>query len=334
VKESDIRPAELFARYLDLCRCDAETFFRGDEWEETACVACGGGGERAFEKHGFRYNLCSLCRTLYASPRPTAAALARYYTSSPSSAFWVTDFYRTTEDARRGHMFKPRAAQVRAAVAALGIAEPATIVDIGAGYGVFCEEIQKQFPRARVIAVEPSAALGTVCRDKGFTLVPAFLEDLDRDAIPSDGATVFTSFELFEHLHDPTTFLLRCRQLMRPGDVLVLTTLSGTGFDIQVLWDQAKAVFPPHHLNFLNPWSLESLARRCGLDDVAVTTPGKLDVDIVKNHGAADGIARFLRTMTGIAGDATGASLQQWLQEQRLSSHMMMVARSGEAGRA
>ena len=131
----------------------------------------------------------------------------------------------------------------------------------------------------------------------------------------------------------PRAFLQRLRALLRPQDILILTTLSGTGFDIQVLWERAKAVFPPHHLNFLNPWSIERLARECGFKDVSVTTPGKLDVDIVRNHGADSGIGRFLRTIAATTPDVPDAGLQSWIQQARLSSHMMMVARTGESSR-
>lgn len=329
MKEADIRPAALFDRYLALCRSDAKTFFEPSEWEPVGCPACGADGTAAFVKHGFSYRACPECDTLFASPRPTAAALARYYTESPSAKFWATDFYRTTEDARRERMFRPRAQRVRELTAGAG--DPDAVVDIGGGYGVFCEEIQKQLPAARVCAIEPSPALGAVCRAKGFTVVPAFLEQVSRADLPLDGGrAVFTSFELFEHLHTPRLFLERCRALMRGEDTLVLTTLSGTGFDIQLLWERAKAVFPPHHLNFLNPWSIERLARDCGFDDVVVTTPGRLDVDIVKNDGSASGASRFLRTAARRAGEGAEAALQGWIQQHRLSSHMMMVARVGE----
>jgi SAM-dependent methyltransferase len=327
MKEADIRPAALFDRYLALCREDAERFFRADEWEDVACPACGAAGEPQFVKHAFRYCLCPVCDTIFASPRPTASALGRLYTESASVRFWASDFYRDTERARRELMFKPRAMRVRDAAAAAGVPTPAGVVDIGAGYGVFCEEIQKVWPDAVVCGVEPSPTLAVVCRGKGFRVIEKFVEDVTRAEIaPPDGPAVFTSFELFEHLHDPRRFLERCRALLRTGDLLVLTTLSGTGLDIQVLWENAKAVFPPHHLNFFNPWSLERLAAACGFGEVTITTPGRLDVDIVRNSLSAGGEGRFFRTVFKHGSEEARAELQAWLQKHRFSSHMMMVA--------
>ena len=328
MKEADIRPAELFERYLALCRRDAEEFFRADEWESAACPACGAEGDESFVKHTFHYRLCSGCETLFASPRPNATALGRYYTEAESVRFWATDFYRDTEDARRERMFRPRAelvAQTARRVApdrAVG-----AVIDIGAGYGVFCEEIRRILPQSVICAIEPSPALARVCRDKALTVIENFVQEVEPSELPQrDGMRVFTSFELLEHLHSPSQFLDSIRSLMRKGDLLVLTTLSGTGFDIQVLWQDAKAIFPPHHLNFLNPWSLGDLAARRGFDVIEVTTPGKLDVDIVSNNLPLVADHRFVNTIYRHADSDARQELQKWLQSHRFSSHMMLVA--------
>ena len=298
MKEAEIRPSALFDEYLELCRHDAETFFGSEEWEDVPCPGCGGSGDEAFVKHTFRYCLCGTCDTLYANPRPSAAALGRLYTDSASVRFWSTDFYRRTENARRELMFKPRAELAReTARKALGGQDVATVVDIGAGYGVFCEEIRNLLPGAQICAVEPAPGLAAACRGKGLYTVPRFLEDLQADELPQATPRLFTSFELFEHLHTPADFLRTLKRLMAPGDVLMLTTLSGTGLDIQVLWSEARAVFPPHHLNFLNPAILSTLAAGCGFDNIRVTTPGKLDVDILTNSAARVRDHRFISTV-------------------------------------
>jgi len=331
MKETDIRPAELFDRYLALCRRDATEFFRADEWETAVCPGCGAEGLESFVKHTFHYRLCDRCETLFASPRPKAAALIRYYTESESVRFWATDFYRDTESARRERMFRPRAQLVAETARRLSPDRAvAAVFDIGAGYGVFCEEIRRALPQALVCGIEPSPALAQVCRDKGIAVIEAFVQDVAPEQLPpTDGMRVFTSFELLEHLHSPADFLTSIRDLMADGDLLVLTTLSGTGFDIQVLWQDAKAIFPPHHLNFLNPWSLGDLAARCGFDVLEMTTPGKLDVDIVNNNLPLLDDHRFVKTVYRHAAAEARLELQRWLQDHRFSSHMMLVARRG-----
>ncbi len=111
--------------------------------------------------------------------------------------------------------------------------------------------------------------------------------------------------------------------LMRPGDLLVLTTLSSTGLDIRVLWEQSASINPPHHINFLNPGAMRQLADRCGLTLLDVTTPGQLDIDILRNN--MDKISdRFWRLL--VQSDvATRTRWQSVVAETGNSSHLWAV---------
>ena len=169
---------------------------------------------------------------------------------------------------------------VRAAMEKFGIID-ASVIDIGGGYGVFAEEYEKLTNNA-VIIIEPGPSLATACRERGLTVVEKFLEGVTDNDLPKT-PRFFVSFELFEHLHDPASFFEHLNSIMNPGDLFLFTTLSGSGLDIQVLWEQSKSVSPPHHLNFLNPASVPLLLDRCGFETLEITTPGKLDIDIMKN---------------------------------------------------
>jgi hypothetical protein len=65
------------------------------------------------------------------------------------------------------------------------------------------------------------------------------------------------------------------------------------------------------------------LFERAGLEDVSVTTPGVLDVNIVQNAAKKDPAIledqRFIRNL--FASDETAASFQEFLSENLLSSH-------------
>jgi hypothetical protein len=137
---------------------------------------------------------------------------------------------------------------------------------------------------------------------------------------------VFVSFELFEHLHDPSLFLKHLNALMGSGDLFIFTTLSGSGVDIQALWENSKSVMPPHHLNFLNPRSIELLLARLGFESLEITTPGKLDIDILVNNPAAIK-DRFWKTFISTASDSEKAEWQKMISASGWSSHMMVVCR-------
>jgi hypothetical protein len=324
MKEADIRPESIFDEYLRLAAEDTKVYFSDVERVDDFCPACGGRGEPAIRKHGFVYELCPDCQTLYVNPRPAASAFAKYYTNSASSKYWATTFYRETASARREKIWKPKANALTALLKGCANHEKWTVVDVGGGYGLFAEEIRSLLG-GEPIVIEPAPHLATVCREKSLTVIQKFLEEV----LPSDipvAPRAFVSFELFEHLHDPAQFLNHLNTLMEPRDLFVFTTLSGTGVDIQALWEDSKSVMPPHHLNFFNPYSIRILLERCGLECVDVSTPGKLDIDIlVNNYNQIKD--RFWRTIISISSDTEKQRWQDVISASGWSSHMMVVCK-------
>lgn len=328
MKEAEIRPALLFDRYLELCRRDIENFF-GDAagFFEIACPACGcGDTASAFLKFGFRYVECPHCRSLYVSPRPPAAAIDRYYREAESVRFWSTHFFRETAEARREKIFRGRAHFVAEWVDRLGLGRDASIVDVGAGYGIFLEELAAQGRLGRILGIEPSPELAAVCRGKGFEVLEKPVEAVDVGELE---AVFSTAFEVLEHVSDPTAFLRAMRRTLAPGGVLLFTTLTCSGFDIQVLWEQSKSVHPPHHLNLLSVTGLRQLARNAGLRILELSTPGRLDVDIVRNALLEDPalpVPRFARALALEAPDEARDAFQAFLAQNEMSSHVRVLA--------
>jgi SAM-dependent methyltransferase len=326
MRESDIRPADLFKEYMRLSERDAATMFVDVPRQAIDCVACGGASTKhEFDKNGFGYCRCEECGTLYQSPRPAIEAFERFYVNSVSSDFWAREFFPRVADARRSAIIAPRAAELARMLRALG-ASPASIVDVGAGHGVFLSEIIGQFPGAAGIAVEPSAEMAASCRGLGFAVREALAEDVTD--LEGKGDLV-TSIEVIEHTHDPLRFLTNLAKFAAPGGRVFFTTLGADGFDVRVLGRHANAVFPPYHLNFMSVRGFEVMCRRAGLVDIEVLTPGKLDVDIVRNKlkempELADQ-QPFLRAI--VADETIAADFQQFLASHRLSSHTWVLAR-------
>jgi len=323
MKEEEIRPKEIFDQYLHLCEKDSRNYFDDAEHANTECPACCSEGDFSFHKNGFYYAQCPNCQTLFVTPRPSAKAFSKYYTESESAEYWATTFYKHTAEARREKLWKPKAKMVREAMQRFGMLD-ADVIDIGGGYGIFSEEYE-QLTNKSVIIIEPGPGLAKVCRDRGLKVVEKFLEEVTDDDLPQ-ATRFFVSFELFEHLHDPASFFKYLNSIMKPEDLFLFTTLSGTGVDIQVLWEHSKSVSPPHHLNFLNPISVPILLGRCGFEALEITTPGKLDIDIMKNSReyVKD---RFWKTFLDSASETDIAQWQKLVTDSGWSSHMMTICR-------
>ena len=322
MKEDEIRPASVFDEFLRLAREDVVTYFGAAERQNGVCPACGEKGATAFVKQSFNYESCQNCHSLFVNPRPLAEAFSRYYTESPSSKYWASTFYKETAEARRAKLWQPKAQMIREFVNEYA-SDCHDVVDIGGGYGIFAEEYEK-ISGKKVIVIEPSPSLAQVCREKGLFVVQNFLENVDEGQLGAN-PKVFVSFELFEHLHDPHKFLSHLLKLMDSGDLFIFTTLSGVGLDIQALWEDSKSVSPPHHLNFINPKAARILLERVGFHVLEASTPGKLDIDILCKEPALIK-DRFWRTFAAQATDQEKQSMQIYLADNGLSSHMLAVA--------
>lgn len=328
MKESEIRPQKLFNQYLKLARMDTDRFFSDhSRFVTVACPGCGSQTcEPAIVKLKFKYMLCAQCGSLYLSPRPTIEMYERYYQGAESVKFWSSHFFKETAEARRQKIFKPRARLVaewlkRFETTAKG---NRLFVDIGSGYAIFLQEIKRLGVFTKILGIEPEANLAQVGRAQGFTILEKKLEAIDDGEIGADFAT---AFEVLEHVFSPQDFLSAARRILRPGGILMFTTLTVSGFDIQVLWEHSKSIYPPHHINLLSRRGMRELARRSGLELVDLSTPGELDVDIVKNikrENPEIQLPRFIASIIDAPANVR-AQFQDFLKENELSSHIRVI---------
>ncbi len=327
MKEQEIRPSELVDEYLRLAELDARKCFSDQDRRHQACVACDGHEVRfGFTKVGFDYVTCRTCGTLFLNPRPSKESFDSFYRDSESSRYWAEVFFPAVAEVRREKVFGRRVKQIHEL---LGPSAQAAhhVVDVGAGYGIFLEEWARKWPDSRLVGVEPSSSLADVCRGKGLEVIEAVAED----AVGHDkSADLVTCFEVLEHVHDPLAFVKSLVRFVRPGGLVVVSTLTVDGFDLQVLWEKSTQISPPHHINFLSKIGLERLFQRAGLVDIEISTPGELDVDIVRNalgrRSVTDMSHRILHALA--PNDASATGLQDHLRRHRLSSHAWILGRS------
>lgn len=331
MKESDIRPADLLAEYLRLSAEDATRLIAAyPGTPRRSCPACDADSPaRPFAKNGLTLADCGNCGTLYAVTVPAPAALERLYRDSPSTRYWAKVFFPAVAEARRVKIFQPRAVAILDKARARGV-DPSRILDVGAGTGVMLEELRALLGPVDLGAVEPSGELAAQCRTKGFRVFEGFADQAAKTEGWRARAEMTISFEVIEHVSDVAGYLGAIRALTRPGGLVLISGLCGTGFDILVLRERANAVAPPHHLNFLSRRGVEIVLQRAGLDLLEFETPGKLDLDIVANALRADPSATsdaFARHLALDAPSETQAAFQRFLADNGLSSHMWILAR-------
>ncbi len=328
LREDDIRPDELRAEQAAAQARDLERLLQGrDGFVRVRCPACDADQPRpAWSKQGLEYVACGACETVYMSPRPTAEQLRTFYETSENYAFWSTHVFPASEAARRERIFRPRAERVVELCDRLA-PDARELLEVGAGFGTFCEEARRTGRFARVVAVEPAPDLAEACRSRGIEVIEAPIEAAALDGLAFD---VIASFEVLEHLFSPAAFVASCASLLRPGGLLVLTCPSVKGFDVSVLGPASDTV-DAEHLNLFHPASLSTLVERAGLELVETSTPGRLDLELVRKkalQGAVDLADQpFVRQLALERYDELGAAFQDFLAEHGLSSHLWLVAR-------
>ncbi len=325
-REKDIRNPDVLKQYFALVAKDSAKILASNNAMETIDQKKWGLGESIFEfeKGGYIYERCTITDTLFVNPRPRFDVLMDFYSSSESSTYWVNEFFLPKINERREKIFKPRAEFISKKFS--NNLHEMKIGDIGAGFGLFLEELIKMYNgEIDVEAIEPSEDMAKICRGKGIVVKESMLENLVCETEKYD---LLTTFELFEHLHNPFLFLNDCYNLLNPGGYIYLTTLNGHGFDIQVLWEKSNSIFPPHHLNFFNPVSMNNILALTGFKNIEITTPGELDVDIVQNayRGGNSGIPRFFSTIYDNCSEDVLNNFQTFIKDNCLSSHMSVIA--------
>jgi 2-polyprenyl-3-methyl-5-hydroxy-6-metoxy-1,4-benzoquinol methylase len=313
-------------KYVELSAQDALHYFNDDKRRNLPCVACASENILdEFTKNGFSYALCCECGSLYQTPRPPIEQFEEFYKKSKSSRYWAEIFFPAVAEARREKIFKPRVQYLMDKCKEIGL-EVEKIIDVGAGYGIFLDEWKKIRPDVKALAIEPSSALATECRNKGFNVEESIAENV----IGYDGyADLVVCFEVLEHVDSPFEFITVLKKMVRPGGYLFISTLCIDGFDLKMLWDKSSQISPPHHINFHSIKGFELLFNRAGLHDIQITTPGKLDVDIVKNYIEKNPqFTKENRFIHALLKDADRSNMfQEFLIQNKLSSHVWVFGK-------
>jgi SAM-dependent methyltransferase len=233
--------------------------------------------------------------------------------------------FPASEAVRRERIFLPRAQRVADLCRRVGV-RGGSFVEVGAGFGTFCEELAKLGQFDELIAIEPTPGLAETCRQKGLHVIESPIEKVE---IGAGTVTAIASFETIEHLFAPRQFVEQCSDMLRPGGLLFLSCPNGQGFEIMELRELSGSV-DNEHLNLFNPDSLSHLVTACGLGVVELLTPGHLDAELVRKKALSDEFDMSDRPFLGRVlveeWERLGEPFQRFLSTNLLSSHLWLAA--------
>lgn len=302
-----IRPSDLHDAYVERVRTDIARFELLVGAHERRCPACGGPGDSEFVRLEFCYRRCRDCHSLFVSPLPDEARLARYHAQSEAERFRRDEVLTAIADVRARHAVAPRAHWVLTSAAAR-LGSVVAIGHVGPASSVL----------AGILRASPS--------------VVRSIEELS-DATTAGSCDSVIAFDVLERAVNLPLTIRRCRHALRPHGLLFVTTMSGDGLEVRMLGSRSRSLVPPVHLQLLSRAGWTAALAREGLTPVEYSTPGELDVQAVAEVCRRDPDMRLppiLDELIRHDDEQVGAAFQQVLQQAGLSSHVQLVAEAGD----
>lgn len=197
-------------------------------------------------------------------------------------------------------------------------------MEVGAGSGSFAKLVKDSCYFSDVFVVEPNDSCACDCKKQNIKTYHKAVEEMD--TYP-DGLNVIANFECIEHLVNPKLFIQAVYRLLPQNGFFILTTPNGMGFDVIELGGKSTTLGWTH-IHLFNPYSIKILLQDIGFKIIEISTPGVLDVDLVKSSfQEKERESPWLHEILLHGDEQLLNRFQNFLVENHLSSHMWIVAK-------
>ncbi len=154
-----------------------------------------------------------------------------------------------------------------AVVSLLRLRGAETVVDYGAGTGVYTVPVAASLPHGRVIALEALPRLAGLLRERLTPDLAGRLElvESDQNAIPlpDESADRVLMVDVLHHLHDQPEALREVARVLRPGGLFVI-----------VDWGDVERPVGPPLDHVLGLTAVREIIDGMGLEEIEVHEPG------------------------------------------------------------
>jgi len=323
LKESDIRPESTYNEYKDLLTKDIEKYFSDPTvLIDVNCPGCSQtDSEPGFSKMGFDYRSCKTCGSLFISPRPTNETLRSFYKDSSSGLFLRKMILGSTMESRSKKVFSYRIQWVMGLIEEY-LSNANVFLDYGTRYPAFLNQLNDSSSLKSIVSVLPE------CYEQE-ALLPRNTTIIDEVDTVSNSADIFAAFEVMERIFDPGKLLNDAYRACRKNGLFIMTSTTCSGFEYQVLGENSPNAIPPDRINLLSLEALTSQIEKAGFQIIEVSTPGRLDVEMVKktyDKNPDIPLDPFWKYLFRYRNENALHSLQEYLQQFQLSSHVRIAA--------
>jgi len=279
--EEEARPTAAYARLRHLANESARLILKDKRtFIDVPCPACTSEvSSDAFSLFGYTYRECSVCGTVYITPRPSPESMERYLLQSPLAKFRLSKTFQKERLEYIRDLAIKRADWIVSLCNASRLSASLPVIDIHERYPELVTSLTDKLS-GPIFSVMP---LMTVDQTDDRVSIFNNLEEIAKAT-----AQVVTCFDVFEHIFSPSVTVKNIHDVLAPRGLFALTTRSGSGFDIQVLWDKIDTIFPLEHINLISVAGMRILLENQGFELIELSTPGQLDIEVVKRKLSED----------------------------------------------
>lgn len=266
---------------------------------------------------------CRRCGLVYVNPRPTPAALARYYPATyRPHAGAAPQHAGRVGPAVRALVFRRLAAGAGgwlynslAYRAFLPRRRPGRVLDVGCGTGDYLEAWSRL--GWEVAGIEPDAQAAAIARARlGAVVHHGFLEDAP---LPAGAFDAIAMSHSLEHVRSPRAALALVHRALAPGGRLLLMVPNFRAWDRVAFGPRWYGLEVPRHLYHFEPRTL-----------TAVLAASGFAVEHLGGTAHADGVVRALRIPGGRVVRALATAALLPLAALRRSTSLWVIARPVE----
>jgi len=234
------------------------------ELEYCACSLCSSSKAKTlmtFDQFGFPIGTveCEECGFVYTNPRPTEAYMKVFY----EKYFWFFFQGRVKISERFFRRQRTREwAVLKYSRCAPYLSKAKNVLEIGAGSGLFLDQVRKNLPGTSVAGIEPDPQMAEYCRSElKLDVQTGFFQDYQGENV----FDVIVLFHVVEHLFEFTSLFQFVRKHLAPGGVLIMEAP-----DVDGAW---KTVFMIQlsHMHLFSPRTIKNLFLAKGFEVLQVS---------------------------------------------------------------
>jgi SAM-dependent methyltransferase len=246
----------------------------------------------------FTLERCQDCGHLFQNPRLSLEGLSFYY----------RDFYDGLGGAWLETVFQMSQREYQARAKALPGPAPKRWIDVGGGYGHFCNAARTVWPDTRFECLDMGSSVEEAVR-RGWA------DAGHRGLLPELASSLAGQFDVvsmshcMEHTRDPRAELAAARTVLAPGGTLLIDVPNPDCVLRKALGHRWLPYFQPQHQHMLSVANLRKLAEEAGLEVVRV--------DYKDAHTSQDFLFGVYLTLDGLSPQdlpwrPEGAQASEW----------------------